>query len=70
MTFPGDESLSKWQSVGAGTKNGGQDKHSIVADPKFKDPASNNFDLESDSPALTLGFVPIDLSTVGPRAAV
>ncbi len=45
----------------------GMDKHSVIADPMFVDPSHGNFDLKPDSPALKLGFQPIDISTVGPR---
>ncbi len=45
----------------------GIEQHSIEADPKFRDPAKDDFSLPPDSPALKLGFKPIDLSTVGPR---
>jgi len=34
----------------------GWDKNSVVADPKFLDPASGDFRVADDSPALTLGF--------------
>ena len=53
-------SLSDWQSRGHehGTK---------VADPMFVDAASNNFNLKEGSPALALGFEPLDLTHgVGP----
>jgi hypothetical protein len=43
----------------------GQDKHSVVADPRFVSAAKRDFRLRSDSPALKLGFQPIDTSTVG-----
>lgn len=56
--FPGDLSLKQWQAKG-------QDAHSIVADPKFVDAKSLDFRLQDDSPALKLGFKPIDTSTVG-----
>ena len=45
----------------------GHDRHSLVADPKFKSWKRRNFTLAKDSPALALGFTPIDLSDVGPR---
>ena len=45
----------------------GEDEHSLWADPKFADPAAHDFTLAPDSPALRLGFRPIDLSNVGPR---
>ena len=43
------------------------DEHSVIADPLFVDPAAGNLSLKPDSPALQLGFKPIDISTVGPR---
>jgi hypothetical protein len=53
-------SLAQWQARG-------YDLHSLVADPCFKDAAGGDFTLAPDSPALALGFQPIDLSDVGPR---
>ena len=52
--------LEAWRAIG-------HDVHSIVADPKLKDPENGNFTLADDSPAFALGFEPIDLSDVGPR---
>lgn len=57
---PDGKSFSEWQK-------GGQDSGSIVADPKFKDVDSRDFTLLPDSPAISLGFVPIDLEKAGPR---
>ena len=37
------------------------------ADPKFRDAANYDFTLEADSPAIALGFKPIDISDVGIR---
>lgn len=45
----------------------GQDVNSQIADPMFRDAEAFDFRLEEDSPALALGFNPIDVSTVGPR---
>ncbi len=45
----------------------GQDMHSLIADPLFTDPGNGDFTLDPESPALELGFKPIDLSTVGPQ---
>jgi hypothetical protein len=57
LRFDEDE-LSGWRQAGRG-------EHSVVADPKFADPANADFTLASDSPALPLGFKPIDTSQVG-----
>ena len=56
--FPGNLSLPQWQAKG-------QDAHSIVADPKFVGAAEYDFRLRPDSPALKLGFHPIDASQSG-----
>jgi hypothetical protein len=53
-------SLEEWQKAGT-------DTHSVVADPGFKDLENHDFTLSADSPALKLGFRPIDISDVGPR---
>jgi len=45
----------------------GEHAGSIVADPLFTDPAGGDFSLREDSPALKIGFKPIDMSKVGPR---
>jgi len=51
-------SLDDWREMGF-------DRNSIVADPLFVDPDNNDYRLKPDSPALTLGFKPIDVSTCG-----
>ncbi|MBR5586600.1 MAG: right-handed parallel beta-helix repeat-containing protein [Clostridia bacterium] len=43
----------------------GLEDGSIIADPKFKDYENNDFTLSEDSPALAMGFEPIDMSDVG-----
>ena len=45
----------------------GKDIHSLYADPLFADPQHYNFSLLPNSPALQLGFQPIDVSGVGVR---
>jgi parallel beta-helix repeat protein len=42
-------SFAEWQARG-------QDQHSIIADPLFRDPSKGDFRLKPGSPALTLGF--------------
>ncbi len=45
----------------------GRDHDSIIADPLFVNAGNYDFRLRPDSPALRLGFRPIDSSAVGPR---
>ena len=56
----GTPTYKEWQDRG-------YDKHSIVADPLFTDPANDDYSLKPESPAFKLGFKPIDLSRVGIR---
>ncbi|HUT37561.1 MAG TPA: right-handed parallel beta-helix repeat-containing protein [Planctomycetota bacterium] len=56
------KSFADWQKAG-------YDVHSLVADPLFVAPDKGDFTLKPASPALKLGFQPIDLSAVGPRRA-
>jgi len=53
-------SLADWHALG-------QDRHSIVADPRFRDTEHRDFSLMEDSPAHMIGFEPVDTSDVGPR---
>jgi hypothetical protein len=46
-------------------KGTGFDANSVIADPMFVDPANDNYDLQPDSPALKLGFVPIETGRIG-----
>lgn len=57
----GKRSLKEWQAIG-------MDNASVIADPQFVDVANGDFTLRPDSPALRLGFKPIDLRGVGVRA--
>jgi hypothetical protein len=50
--------LAAWQAKG-------HEQGSIVADPKFVDPAKNDFHLAADSPAVKLGFKPFDYTQAG-----
>jgi len=43
----------------------GHDTHSIIADPLFENAEALDFRLKPESPALALGFRPIDISTAG-----
>jgi len=51
-------SFTEWQALGV-------DKHSLLADPQFVAPEEYDFRLRPGSPALKLGFQPIDTSRVG-----
>ncbi|MCL1792356.1 MAG: hypothetical protein FWG34_00645 [Oscillospiraceae bacterium] len=44
----------------------GMDAGSIVADPMFADADNFDFTLKDESPAIAMGFVPIDISEAGP----
>ena len=56
----GDNTLAQWQAKGA-------DKNSVIADPLFVSPETGDFRLKANSSALQIGFVPIDIKTVGVR---
>ena len=55
--------FAEWQKSG-------RDQGSIAADPKFRDPGNGDFTLATDSPALKLGFKPIDASHIGRQTPV
>ena len=55
-------SWQQWQALG-------NDHHSIIADPGFKDPANGDFRLSEDSPASRIGFKPFPLDKAGPKSA-
>ncbi len=46
-------------------KGATMDQNSVIADPRFVDPEGRDFRLKPDSPALTRGFQPIDMDTIG-----
>ena len=52
-------SLQEWRERG-------HDHNSIIADPLFAAPETNDFRLQPGSPAFKLGFHPIDVGSVGP----
>ena len=60
VVFPGGVDLAARQAAG-------QDAGSIVADPLLTDPAGGDFTPKADSPALALGFQPLDPSAAGRR---
>jgi hypothetical protein len=54
-----NESFKAWQAAG-------KDQHSRIVDPLFVDPDNGDFRFRAESPALQLGFKPIDMSEIGP----
>lgn len=64
LSFPWDEWRKK-EGVKDIWYTPRMDPHSRLADPKFVDAAKRDFRLQKDSPAIAIGFRPIDTSTVG-----
>jgi parallel beta-helix repeat protein len=56
----GVASFAEWQKRG-------QDVHSLIGDPLFANPAAGDYSLKPGSPALLLGFRPIDTAEIGLR---
>ncbi|MFA5057539.1 MAG: right-handed parallel beta-helix repeat-containing protein [Opitutaceae bacterium] len=54
-------SLEEWRRFGGLNHDG----RSIVADPRFVDAPRHDYRLQTDSPALKLGFQPFDISACG-----
>ena len=52
--------FAEWQKMGF-------DGYSVIADPLFVDPAHDDYRLRPESPALGLGFQPIDIKRIGIR---
>ncbi|HTL54811.1 MAG TPA: right-handed parallel beta-helix repeat-containing protein [Candidatus Limnocylindrales bacterium] len=50
--------FTQWQELGL-------DRHSLIADPQFENPAGADFRLRHGSPALKIGFAPFEISSVG-----
>ncbi|MBN2452202.1 MAG: hypothetical protein JXR77_17585, partial [Lentisphaeria bacterium] len=58
---PAEMSWEQWQERGF-------DRHSVIADPLFVDPAHGDYRLRPESPAFALGFEPIPVDRIGPYA--
>lgn len=54
------KTLEQWQRLG-------NDSGSALADPLFRNVATDDFTLQPGSPALKMGFQPIDVAQAGPR---
>ena len=57
----GGRSFEAWQKSG-------QDKNSLIADPRLRNPEAGDFRLAKSSPALRMGFVQFSCDSAGPRA--
>jgi len=55
--------LEEWKNHEKNTMK--YEADSIIADPLFTDPGNHDYSLREDSPALALGFKPIDVSEIG-----
>lgn len=53
LDFGGGRTFAQWQALGA-------DAGSVIADPRFADPAQDDYRLRPDSPSVALGFRPFD----------
>lgn len=58
IAFGRGKSWEEWQEMG-------KDNHSVYADPMFHDAENFDFRLKNESPAIKLGFKPIDLAKTG-----
>lgn len=54
------QTMDQWKALG-------YDVHSLIADPRIIDRSRDDFRLSPQSPALQLGFIPIDLQQIGIR---
>ncbi|TDE11144.1 right-handed parallel beta-helix repeat-containing protein [Jiangella asiatica] len=59
--IPGDDTLANWRTL----LDGRYDQNSVTADPLFVDPENHDYRLQPNSPALDLGFQPIDTEKIG-----
>ena len=66
---PGPEPYAQWFRPWTYWRGLGFDQASVIAEPQFVDAPGHDYRLQTTSPALKLGFEPIDLRTVGPRAS-
>ena len=56
----GGRSFKEWQKEG-------QDKDSLIVDPRLRNPEKGDFRLDKNSPALKMGFIPFSYDSAGPR---
>jgi hypothetical protein len=59
VQFFGGLTLDQWR------EKRDQDRNSIIADPRFVAPDKDDFRLQPDSPALKVGFQPLDAAKAG-----
>ena len=66
LSFGRKDTLINW----AAWQAKGMDQHSLVTDPRFADAQGGDFRFKRHAPYGKIGFVPFDLSTVGPRPGI
>lgn len=57
----GERTFEEWRMAT------GNDLESLIADPRFADPANGNYEIENPIAIREIGFVPFDVSNAGPR---
>ena len=67
ILFPPKNPKAKRKATFRQWQQRGLDAGSRITDPKFVNARKLDFRLKKDSPVLKLGFIPFDLSAVGPR---
>ncbi|ELS58241.1 right-handed parallel beta-helix repeat-containing protein [Streptomyces viridochromogenes] len=55
------DTLDEWKTL----EDNKYDQNSLTGDPKFVDPAAENYQLQPTSPVYGLGFTPIDMASIG-----
>ncbi len=60
LGIPHGELLQHW------VKEAGYDQNSRIIDPRFVGPNTRDFSFKRDSPAPAMGFIPIDIDSIGP----
>jgi hypothetical protein len=66
LRFGRKDTLINW----AAWQAKGLDQHSLIADPRFVDAQGGDFRFKRRAPYGKIGFIPFDLSTVGPRPGI
>jgi Right handed beta helix region len=63
-----DTNATKPSQTWEGWQQLGNDRHSVISDPLFKDTSTDNYTISTESPAYSLGFKQIPMEKIGPYA--